>query len=780
MSLYGTGRLEACLAVGVLAVLAFVAQAPALLGYTTAAPPSGEAAVTSSVFLPAIADAAAVLAQGEWPWWNPFARLGEPFTVSGLQPLYPGFWPLLWFGIGALPTVMALHGALASLLMYRFVRAQPTSRFVAFLGGGLWGLGWFFQAQLDRLPEAAACAWLPLCLESLWRLTRPGNRRGATAALAVGVAAMVMTGGFAVTRVALLALGLMTAWNIQRLGASDRLATLGSLAIGGLGALLLCAPAWLDWLQFAAVLEPADPLGTPLPAGAVWGVLSPTLLSSDALHELGPRLVARESLALALFPGTATLLFAVMGFVRPSPAQPRWPWLTLAALGLYLSVDAPGAGFLRDATGLASARPGATLLLLHLGLLVLACNGLNAFLDAPYRRPVAIPLLATASVLSAGAAAGALLLQPELSGGALLGWLGGHGVDAIEAAAAVARRALLPTTSVLLLLGLMFLVWRRMGVLRFKQALAAVVLAEVLTFATLESARRPLPAAPLDTPVAQFDLAAPGRVLALDAPSLAAMTHGAVRVRGINRSGDSILVRSATFLDEVAPGALHAGERIHAALPARVALSPGLAALAQIQPVPDAYAALGDPHVGPPPTPGGARPVPVGPLPWARLVFDAEHADGPELARLALHALAATPERVLLEGAEPGKLAADAAASVQVLARGANTTHLRVDARTGNGWLLVAEAHAPGWQATLDGKPAPLAIANLTFQAIAIPPGAHEVTLEYRPWAASTGLALAFAGALLCIALIALEQRRPPRQVELSAPRILKKPKRHS
>ncbi len=768
MSLYGTGRREACLAVFVLSVLAFLVQAPAMLGWSATTPGLGEAGVTQGQLLPALADAAAVLARGDWPWWNPYARLGEPFTLSGLQPLYPGFWPLLWRPFGGLPYVMAAHGTLAALLMYRFIRVQPCSRYVAFLGGGLWSLGWFFHAQLDRLPEAAACAWFPLALESAWRLTRPGSRRGATAGLAVALAAMAMTGGFAVTGVGLLALVLMTLWNLWRLGQSDRLASLRSLVLGAAIALLLSAPAWLDLLQFATVLQASDPGSAPIPLAASLGVLSPTLLSADLLAQVQPDRPSPDSLAVALFPGTAALLFAVMGFVRPSPAQPRWPWLALAGLGLLLAVDAPGAGTLRDLTGLATARPGASLLLLHIGLLVLACNGLNAFLDAPYRRPVAIPLLATVCVLGAGTAAGAILLQPGPSGSAVLCWMGDLDAGAMTAAAEVARRALLPTTCVLLLLGLMFLVWRRMGVLRFKLALAIVVLAEVATFASLAAARRRVPSAP-PTSIATQD-----RVLALDDRTLGEMTHGTPRVRGINRSGDSILVRSAAFLDEIAPGALQTGERILAGLPPRLAVSTGLAALAQVRALPDVHATLGD-LTAPPASPGGARAVSSGSLPWARLVFDAVHAEGIPLAREALRALTGEPGRAVIESARPERTVADANASVEVLARHANAAHLRVDAGTGNGWLVVAEAHAPGWHATVDGRPAEIAIANLAFQAIAIPPGSHEVSLEYRPWAMTAGLPLALLGALLGLGVIALEQRRPPRSVEAAQPRILKK-----
>ncbi|MBS2029375.1 MAG: hypothetical protein JST54_15845 [Deltaproteobacteria bacterium] len=49
------------------------------------------------------------------------------------------------------------------------------------------------------------------------------------------------------------------------------------------------------------------------------------------------------------------------------------------------------------------------------------------------------------------------------------------------------------------------------------------------------------------------------------------------------------------------------------------------------------------------------------------------------------------------------------------------------------GPVLVAEQCSPGWRATLDGQPVPLAIADLAFCTLNAPAGGHRVVLRYVP-----------------------------------------------
>jgi MYXO-CTERM domain-containing protein len=69
------------------------------------------------------------------------------------------------------------------------------------------------------------------------------------------------------------------------------------------------------------------------------------------------------------------------------------------------------------------------------------------------------------------------------------------------------------------------------------------------------------------------------------------------------------------------------------------------------------------------------------------------------------------------------------------------------------GFVVFVSTHDPGWQATVDGAPAPLLRANLAFCAVAVPAGRHVVELVYRPSAVLWSAAASAAGwALLALA----------------------------
>jgi len=97
-------------------------------------------------------------------------------------------------------------------------------------------------------------------------------------------------------------------------------------------------------------------------------------------------------------------------------------------------------------------------------------------------------------------------------------------------------------------------------------------------------------------------------------------------------------------------------------------------------------------------------------------------------------------------------------ASVRTLSVGTTSASARTSSPR-PAWLVVRETWAPGWTATVDGRPAAVHRADVAFQAVRVPAGKHLVVLRYRPSILNIGLVvtllslLVLFGCLLSIAL---------------------------
>ncbi|HET7295104.1 MAG TPA: YfhO family protein, partial [Vicinamibacteria bacterium] len=83
--------------------------------------------------------------------------------------------------------------------------------------------------------------------------------------------------------------------------------------------------------------------------------------------------------------------------------------------------------------------------------------------------------------------------------------------------------------------------------------------------------------------------------------------------------------------------------------------------------------------------------------------------------------------------------------------------------------LVVLEAYERGWRARLDGLATPLVRANALFRAVMVPPGRHQVVMEYRPPALGWGAALSATGVAALAALALSRPSRPPQAALSSA-----------
>jgi hypothetical protein len=72
------------------------------------------------------------------------------------------------------------------------------------------------------------------------------------------------------------------------------------------------------------------------------------------------------------------------------------------------------------------------------------------------------------------------------------------------------------------------------------------------------------------------------------------------------------------------------------------------------------------------------------------------------------------------------------------------------------GLVVLADTFYPGWQATVDGQPAPILATNHLFRGVAIPAGHHRVRFEYRPRSVALGAAISLVAVVATVAGLAL------------------------
>ena len=91
------------------------------------------------------------------------------------------------------------------------------------------------------------------------------------------------------------------------------------------------------------------------------------------------------------------------------------------------------------------------------------------------------------------------------------------------------------------------------------------------------------------------------------------------------------------------------------------------------------------------------------------------------------------------------------AGHVEIVHRDPNSVTLRAElARPA--YVVLLDRYDPSWEATLDGRPAPVLRANQIFRAVYAGAGAHEVRFEYH----QRGLRLGVMISLLTLAALAV------------------------
>jgi hypothetical protein len=147
-----------------------------------------------------------------------------------------------------------------------------------------------------------------------------------------------------------------------------------------------------------------------------------------------------------------------------------------------------------------------------------------------------------------------------------------------------------------------------------------------------------------------------------------------------------------------------------------------------------------------------ASPLDIG-ADWAasaRLVLDATPGAPLRLGVPGI-ALGTVPQPTDTDGDLPAAAIVDEAIPERVV--------VRLTGGSRDGWLLLRDSFAPGWQATVDGKSVDVLPGDLAFRAVLVPAGSREVVFEYRPASVALGKAVSLIGLVVGVVLLWLGWR---------------------
>lgn len=151
--------------------------------------------------------------------------------------------------------------------------------------------------------------------------------------------------------------------------------------------------------------------------------------------------------------------------------------------------------------------------------------------------------------------------------------------------------------------------------------------------------------------------------------------------------------------------------------------------------------------------------------PRAWLVAEAEAVSSEEALRRILGESKFDPSRVALLEVNSnqlpqlpgGPVATNSGA--RVLEYRANRLLVETDAPTAT-VLVLSEIFYPGWEATIDGKPAQIFVTDYLLRGVALPAGRHRIEMIYRPPAARKGAIISIAMLVVLAGLASYLKRR--------------------
>ena len=697
------------------------------------------------------------LLQGELPQWYPNESLGVPLIGQiALATFHPTTFLLLPFRPAQaekLAVLLAYAFALAGA--YRLARARGASRVGAGAGGFAFAFGGYALGVSSILAYVLSFAALPWVAVGLHQVVH--RRRWRDAGLLAFSWAMVFLAGDAISFLlcGLLAVALWLEHRSRR--GAVLIAVAGALATGMAAIELLPATVVAaDAVRTVGVPSPRLNLHWALHPLRVLELVVPGFVPDAVrnrfvrdLFDDGPALFATT-----VFAGGTVLVLT--GQALASRSREAWTWGSVLLVSLLLALGDRG-GLLPLMQRLVSLLthfryPERYLAFFWLALAVLTALGLDVL---PTRRRPALPFLVCGLVLVAAAVV-CSLGQP-----ARWAWaLAGRNLEAGSPVATTVDLAWslgLARTAAFLLLAAVLFRWRRLEPAR--PALLAGLVAVELVLGN--GAHFPLVAESAVTGENAFTEAirrqpgAPGEVprlfqtVAPFFPSTPTGPEGPTWVEGMSHLlvSDVAGLHGLSSLDSNLGATSRRHELLLGAPGAIVRLGGFLGArhsVGALDPrVPDAAAVAAVPRLG-----------------------------------LVLHAVDAHP-RAFLADVEP---VADAVAAARwVRDRGTGVLPWEsTERRSGTGpvsvsWpapervevdveasapaaLVVTDELAPGWSATVDGRPVPIVPTAATLRGVAVPGGRHHVSLRYSTPRLRAGIILSLA-ALVTVLLLVLMRR---------------------
>ena len=714
---------------------------------------------------------------GRWPLWNPYEGTGEPLAGSA----QPATFDPLMVAVNLHPTQrtwdLSFLAAfmLASAAVYLFVRALGAHPLGAVAAAAVFTFSGFFAMDTSDM-WIHAYAYLPILFLTVEGVARTGRLRW-VAAMGVAVGGSILAGMPEATFFMLASAGAYAVFRIVREAAPARPAM--ALRLGGAAALGGClgAPLLLTFGQFVPlsysvhVGRPAGPGATTEPTAALLWWLVPQGNGYPYLQRVSALAMDRN------WCGTAAAVSAVAAIA----ARRDWRragtlfFLVAAAAVLIKNHRIPGLSWVGHLPLV--NRVDFTVFALPVAgfcLAVLAGLGIHALVTGSLRRSWFLAGMGVAAVLVGlllRADAAALRLSRNAFGFRAYGLALGAGLLVAAAYLAGTTAWASPRTR------------RGLGA-----AVATVIAAElfVLFPQGIYAARANPYQPPAWLSVLDRSPAATGRLLALDAqlfPNTAGV-FGIQDVRTLNalyvaRYRDYIRAFvSPTFTDRFT------GEGM---TPQSVAANPmldllGVRYLVTAPPDTTRFDQLQGPGAGQFRLLGSAASVDVyenlHAAPRA-FVASAVHAVGSEAAALSYLAglgrplpdgttrvgLADPTQQVVVEGAVPS-LPAAAAEPRPARIVSYHSQRVVIDVPAGApGLLVLTDAYYPGWQATVNGTPAPVLPADIAFRGVVVGPGASTVVFRYRSPGGNLGWGLPLLGVLVLLGAGLARARRGSRAV---------------